>query len=116
MYSLIPFGSAFLLTIAMHRLFTVNIWVAWLLAENLATLITYWYDKRIAGSKRRRVPELTLLGLALFGGTPGAILGMQWFRHKTAKTSFRRKFWLVVIFQLVLLIGYLGLRPPKAIP
>jgi len=100
------FGSAFLLAVALYAGLVANPWIAWLLAVNLVTLFTFWYDKLIAGSKRQRVPEKVLLGLALVGGTPGAILGMQQFRHKTAKASFKRKLRLVVGFQLVLLVGY----------
>ena len=102
------FGSTLLLAVALYANFVANPGIAWLLAVNVVTLLAFGYDKSIAGSKRQRVPEMVLLGLAFVGGTPGAILGMQWFRHKTAKTSFRRKFWLVVILQLVLLIGYWG--------
>ncbi len=102
------FGSTFLLAIALYAGFVANPGIAWLLAVNVVTLLAFGYDKSIAGSKRQRVPEMVLLGLALVGGTPGAILGMQWFRHKTAKASFRRKFWLVVGFQLVVLVGYWG--------
>ncbi|MCU0692372.1 MAG: DUF1294 domain-containing protein [Polyangiaceae bacterium] len=92
---------------AIHICFEANIWLAWFLAVNLVTLLTYAYDKRIAGSGGLRVPETTLLGLALVGGTPGAILAMQYFRHKTAKRSFKTQFRLVVVVQVVLLIGYL---------
>jgi uncharacterized membrane protein YsdA (DUF1294 family) len=80
--------------------------VAWLLAVNLVTVLAYGYDKWVAGSKLTRVPELVLLALALAGGTPGALLGMRAFHHKTAKESFRLKFWLVVLVQLAVVAGY----------
>ena len=65
-------------------------WLAWWLALNLATALLYGYDKAIAGGNRRRIPERTLLAFALVGGSPGALLAMRVFRHKTAKPSFRR--------------------------
>jgi uncharacterized membrane protein YsdA (DUF1294 family) len=68
--------------------------------------LTFGYDKSIAGSRRRRVPERVLLWLALILGSLGAWLGMQVFHHKTLKESFRRRFWLVVIIQFIVIILY----------
>jgi uncharacterized membrane protein YsdA (DUF1294 family) len=48
-----------------------------------------------------------LLILALAGGSPAAILGMRLFHHKTSKTSFQHKFWLVLLVQAFLVIIYL---------
>ncbi|BDU17740.1 DUF1294 domain-containing protein [Lysobacter auxotrophicus] len=76
--------------------------VAWL-ALNAVTVLVYGYDKAIAGGTRRRVPERVLLALALLGGSPGALLSMGLFRHKTAKASFRRAMMLIVVGQLALL-------------
>lgn len=75
-------------------------WLAWWLALNLATMLLYGYDKAIAGGSRRRIPERTLLAFALIGGSPGALLAMRMFRHKTAKPSFRRAMAWVVAAQL----------------
>jgi len=55
---------------------------------SLTTLIAWGYDKYQATRQGWRVPEKTLLGLTIFGGFPGALLGMQLFRHKTRKTYF----------------------------
>ncbi len=63
---------------------------------NLLSLGAFWYDKHKAGAKARRIPERTLLLLALFGPF-GALMGMQLFRHKTRHT----KFLLVPLFALV---------------
>lgn len=78
-------------------------WLAWWLALNAATALVYGYDKAIAGGSRRRVPERTLLGLAVIGGSPGALLAMWTFRHKTAKPAFRRSMTLIVLAQMLLL-------------
>ena len=49
----------------------------------------------------RRIPESTLIALAVIGGGPGALLGMTVFRHKTQKKKFTRTvpalaaFWLI---------------------
>ncbi|MDD5369486.1 MAG: DUF1294 domain-containing protein [Anaerolineaceae bacterium] len=93
-------------------LFALNAWMAWLVAINLVTLLTYGYDKAIAGSGKMRVPETVLLGLGLLGGTLAALAAMQLFRHKTIKRTFQKKFWLVTAAQLAaVLLYFLLLRP-----
>ena len=64
--------------------------IVYLAAINLLTFCVYGADKRrakIPGA--RRVPEKTLLALALLLGSPGALLGMLVFRHKTRHWYFR---------------------------
>jgi len=78
-------------------------WLGWWLALNVATMLVYGYDKAIAGGPRRRIPERTLLALALLGGSPGALLAMGLFRHKTAKAGFRRSMMAIVAVQALLL-------------
>ena len=86
---------------------------AWLISINLVTFLIYGFDKLIAGRGIMRVPEV-LIALALLGGTPAAVLGMNRFRHKTSKQSFRTKFLLMVIAQIVVLIVlYWGLSPDR---
>jgi len=63
---------------------------------NLLSLGVFGFDKHRAGAKTRRIPERTLLLLALFGPF-GALAGMQLFRHKTRHT----KFLLVPLFAIV---------------
>ncbi len=99
-------GSAALLAVALHFALSLEGWLSWLIAVNLTTFLTFRYDKRIAGSRRRRVPEKVLLGLAFLGGSPGAALAMRRYRHKTRKKSFKRKFWLVVALQVAFLVAY----------
>ena len=80
--------------------------LAWLLSVTLVTFLAYGYDKAIAGSRQVRIPEGVLLALALAGGTLGALAGMQVFRHKTRKTSFRLRFWLIAAAQVALIVLY----------
>lgn len=77
-------------------------WLVWWLALNATTVLVYGYDKAIAGGRRRRIPERTLLAFALVGGSPGALLAMRVFRHKTAKPSFRRAMAWIVLAQVAL--------------
>jgi uncharacterized membrane protein YsdA (DUF1294 family) len=87
----------------------------WLLAINIVTVVTYRYDKNIAGGSRTRVAESRLLLLALIGGSPAAYMAMYLMRprHKTRKFSFLWKFWGIVMGQIGLLWVYwqFGQRP-----
>ena len=56
----------------------------------------YAVDKAAARAGRDRISESMLLSLGLVGGWPGAIVAQQLFRHKTAKRSFRLRFWVSV--------------------
>ena len=60
---------------------------------SLITLVVWGYDKSQAMRHRWRVPEKRLIALAVAGGFPGALLGMQLFRHKTRKSHF----WLIAL-------------------
>lgn len=73
-----------------------------LIALNLTAAILCGYDKMIAPSNAERVPERVFLGLALLGGTPGLLLGMNLFRHKTAKAAFQFKLVLILVAQIAL--------------
>lgn len=77
----------------------------YLLAINALTFAIYWQDKRAAKKPgAARVPEAMLLGLGFAGGTLAALAAQQILRHKTRKTSFQVKFWLITLVQLALLI------------
>ena len=78
----------------------------YLLVINFVTLIAYAYDKAIAGrSGLMRVPEQVLHGLALAGGSPGALFAQRWLRHKTVKTGFRQIYWAIVVLQILLIVA-----------
>ena len=74
----------------------------WLLGVNLAAFALMGWDKRRARRDGRRVPERTLFLTALLGGSPGAILGMQLFRHKTKHWYFQFGMPAILIAQLAL--------------
>jgi len=75
------------------------------LCVNLLTILLFWWDKRRAIAGERRIPEADLLGLAFFGGSPGALLARRLFRHKTRKQPFSTQLLLIVAIQLGALIG-----------
>ena len=60
----------------------------YLIVINIVTWIAFGLDKWKAKSGKWRIPERTLLLLALIGGSLGALAGMIMFRHKTRKPKF----------------------------
>ena len=77
--------------------------IYYLLAVNVLTFVVFGLDKWNARRERWRVPEATLLGLAALGGSVGAWLAMQLFRHKTQKKKFR--YGVPVLFVLQVAAG-----------
>ena len=72
-------------------------WVLlWVAALSLADFALMGVDKWKAKRGAWRVKERTFFLLAALGGSPGAILGMWAFRHKTRHWYF--KFGLPAIF------------------
>lgn len=57
-------------------------------------------DKTNARQKKRRIPEATLFLVALLGGSLGAVVGMNFFRHKTKHWYFVVGMPLILILQL----------------
>lgn len=111
-FSLISFGIAAAITLVFWLRFGLEPFTSWLVAINLTAFMVYGADKTMAEGRRVRVPEKVLLLLALLFGSLGAWLGMQFFRHKTAKQSFKIQFWLAVFLQAALvLLYYLVIRP-----
>lgn len=65
-------------------------WIFLLLAAvNLLAFVLYGVDKLKAKKGAWRIPEATLLLVAFLGGSLGALLGMEVFRHKTKHAKFR---------------------------
>lgn len=75
----------------------------YLLLVNGATVAAFAADKRRAEGGLRRVPEATLLRLAAIGGSPGAFVASELFRHKTRKQPFRATLWTLAGLQLAAL-------------
>ncbi|MDW5562803.1 MAG: DUF1294 domain-containing protein [Methanomassiliicoccus sp.] len=77
------------------------------LMMNLASFVVYYLDKRAAIRRLRRIPESTLLLIALIAPF-GAVGAMKLFHHKTRKL----KFYLVYAFAVlhIAIIAYLLLR------
>ena len=77
----------------------------WVLVWSILAFVLMGRDKWRAASHGWRIPEKTLFLSAALGGSLGAILGMQLFRHKTKHWSFRLGMPAILIVQIVLALG-----------
>ena len=57
----------------------------YLIIINIITFALYGLDKWRAMTRQWRIREKKLIGLALIGGSIGAMIGMTVFHHKTRK-------------------------------
>ena len=76
----------------------------YLLLINAVSFLLMLVDKLKSKKNRWRIPERTLFGSALLGGSIGAILGMYTFRHKTRHLSFTLGMPAILIAQVALAI------------
>jgi uncharacterized membrane protein YsdA (DUF1294 family) len=73
-----------------------------LLGINVIAFLAFGWDKRQSTIRNApRIAESKLLGLALFGGALGALLGQQLFRHKTQKQPFRTLLWCAAVVNIL---------------
>lgn len=79
----------------------------YLLLINLAAFVAMGADKRRAQRRRWRIPEATLMTLALLGGGIGAAAGMYLFRHKTRHPKFSVGLPLIVVLEYGALLYFL---------
>ena len=75
----------------------------YLIAINIVTLIVYGIDKVKAMKGKWRIPEATLLLLAVIGGSVGAWLGMKTWHHKTMHKKFKYGLPLILLAQIALI-------------
>lgn len=78
----------------------------YILVVNLLTYAFYAQDKRAAKQGGWRVPEATLLLLALLGGSPAALIASKRLRHKTKKVNFRLRMVMILLLQIFALVWW----------
>ena len=66
-----------------------NALLYYLIVINVVTFLVYGIDKWKAKQGSWRISEATLLILAAFGGSIGALLGMKVWHHKTMHKKFK---------------------------
>ena len=72
----------------------------YLITINAITFLIYGIDKLKAKKNKWRIPEFTLLFLAVIGGSIGAFLGMKVWHHKTMHKKFKYGIPLIILLQL----------------
>lgn len=77
--------------------------VIYLLIINALGFAIMLWDKYLAKNNLRRIPEKSLFGIAVFGGSLGCIIGMYTVRHKTRHKSFTLGMPAILIMQLLCL-------------
>lgn len=79
--------------------------IAYFMLINAVTYLVFYMDKKAAIANRNRIPEKTLLTLALLGGSPLAIVAMNHLRHKTVKQPFKNILIGIVALQGILILA-----------
>ena len=83
----------------------MKLFLWYLLLINAAAFFLMLADKHKAKKHRWRIPERTLIGSALLGGSIGALAGMYLFRHKTRHLKFTLGIPAILAGQLILAFG-----------
>lgn len=76
----------------------------YLLLINALGLLLMLADKYKARKNLWRIPEATLMGVAVIGGSVGCLAGMYLVRHKTKHPKFTLGIPVILAFQVVALI------------
>lgn len=81
--------------------------VTFLLVINIVAFFAFGADKWRAKKSKWRIPESTLMLLALVGGSIGAWCGMRVWHHKTMHAKFRYGLPAIFIAQVIILFYFL---------
>ena len=76
----------------------------YLLIVNAVSFLLMLADKQKAKRHAWRIPESTLIGIAMIGGSIGALAGMYTFRHKTRHLKFILGIPLILVIQILLIL------------
>lgn len=75
--------------------------LVYLAIVNIIGFFAMGIDKVKAKVKAWRIPEKTLLMIAVLGGAVGIWLGMEIFRHKTKHLHFKYGVPLILVIEIV---------------
>ena len=75
-----------------------------IIGVNVITFVVYGIDKLKAKKGKWRVPETTLLLLAIVGGSVGAWCGVKVWHHKTMHLKFKYGIPLIMAMQVGFLV------------
>ena len=83
---------------------TEHLILLYLIIINAAGFLLMLIDKQKARRGAWRIPEATLIWVAILGGSIGSLIGMYLFRHKTRHLKFLLGVPVILFAQLALLI------------
>ena len=75
---------------------------------SLITFFAYGIDKLKAKAGAWRISEKALLGLGIFGGALGGLIGMKIWRHKTKHSYFWAINFMALAIQIIVIIALAG--------
>ena len=78
--------------------------LVYLFTINAAGFLLMLWDKHKAKKNLWRIPEATLMGVAICGGSLGCLWGMYTARHKTKNRKFTLGLPTILTVQIVLII------------
>ena len=78
--------------------------IGYIVIINIVTFCLFGIDKSAAKAGRERIPNKVLLGLAVAGGSAGALAGMLVFRHKTRKWYYASVVPLLLIAHIAIAV------------
>ena len=84
-----------------------HIILGYFLLLNLVAFVVYGIDKYKARKGKWRIPESTLLTLAMFGESIGAWLAMKAFHHKTMHKKFYIGVPMIIVLQMIFALSCL---------
>lgn len=76
----------------------------YLLAINVFAFFLYGIDKWKAKRSKWRIPEMTMLSIAVIGGSVGAWIGMKVWHHKTMHKKFKYGIPLILFAQIAIVL------------
>ena len=85
---------------------STSIIIFYLLAINIVAFIAFGVDKYKAKRDKWRIPESTLLTMAVLGGSIDALAGMRVWRHKTLHDKFRIGIPVILALHIIVIIWW----------
>lgn len=78
----------------------------YLFTINAVGFLLMLWDKQKAKKNLWRIPEVTLLGVAVLGGSLGCLWGMQTAHHKTKHLKFSLGLPIILSVQIILAVFF----------
>lgn len=75
--------------------------IGYLILINAVGFLLMLSDKLRARKKLWRIPETTLIGISIIGGSLGIVGGLYTFRHKTKHLKFTMGIPLILALQII---------------